>query len=611
MTKKILVLFFLIAAFISACDPPGFHPTDKGNLPETATPTKQVIDSDKMSPTGFYWPTKHNPEVMMPYLASGCEGKEPLIYSAGTYHTGVDIKAAFGEEVVAIADGIIYDVSLGGWNKDGSEVNKGVLIKHKLIDGSEFVAIYGHVITEFVRGKTYPVKAGEKIGTIGDWGNQDHLHFTISTIVPAKDPYGIMPCPKNDEDFDPNGTEDPIVWLDTKYPGPYSRGPIISAPGGNGTDDGPTIITTIISATKISEPDGMVMMYVPEGEFLMGDNSHTGYSYPQHKVYLDTFWIDKTEVTEGMYAKCLEAGGCDYFDFTNKDLQGNNPIEASWKYANAYCAWVGKRLPTEAEWEKAARGTDGRKYPWGDQEPDETLANFLDGYENGHPVDVNLYPEGASPYGVLNMAGNVEEWVVDWWGDDYYKNSPYQNPTGPSSGDGYSHVIRGGSFRAGRSEYLLTYARDLGAEGSTRAGFRCVLSKSVIPTTDLATLAFGYNLEYLLTYDKNSWKIMNLPNGFEIIKLINASDCSMQQNLGRGAPEWWQRKVTQEAIGPYDFRVETWTDTNTNQIVFVTYNIDDKNISISIEPGSEPSACLEAAREVINYSVLNDFGLVE
>lgn len=133
-------------------------------------------------------------------------------------------------------------------------------------------------------------------------------------------------------------------------------------------------------------------------------------------------------------------------------------------------------------------------------------------------------------------------------------------------------------------------------------------SDQVNPSEDLDTLAFGYNLELMLTFNKKIWESMDWTSGFKSIELINSSGCSMHQNLGMGAPEWWQRTITQETIGSYGFRVEQWTDTNTNQIVLVTYNIDDKNISFAIEPGAKPEDCLEAAKQVLRDSVNNDFG---
>ena len=201
----------------------------------------------------------------------------------------------------------------------------------------------------------------------------------------------------------------------------------------------------------------MALVYVPAGEFLMGsaDGDADAYSHekPQHRVTLDAYWIDKTEVTNGTYARCVQAGACRAPSQTSSSTRSSyygNPayenypvIYVSWNDAQRYCVWAGRRLPTEAEWEKAARGADGRKYPWGNAWD----AGKVNSSEAG-PKDataVGSYPAGASPYGALDMAGNVLEWVADWYHANYYAGSPARNPTGPASGA--YRVLRGGSLR--------------------------------------------------------------------------------------------------------------------------------------------------------------------
>lgn len=210
--------------------------------------------------------------------------------------------------------------------------------------------------------------------------------------------------------------------------------------------------------------DGKEMVLVPAGEFLMGSSdlelevflrTHPSWKLewldieqPQHRVTLDDFYIDKTEVTNAEYKRFVDATGHPPpRHWENGEIpagQENYPVVNVHlpDDAQAYAAWAGKRVPTEAEWEKAARGTDGRIYPWGnDWDPEK--ANVLGSKYNG-PAPVGSYPEGASPYGALDMAGNVWEWCSDWYAADYYVSSPLRNPQGPSEGD--FRVVRGGSW---------------------------------------------------------------------------------------------------------------------------------------------------------------------
>jgi formylglycine-generating enzyme required for sulfatase activity len=247
--------------------------------------------------------------------------------------------------------------------------------------------------------------------------------------------------------------------------------------------------------SMISETDGMTLLYVPAGEFIMGrdftkepQESKTERGRfivqnedPQHTVYLDAFWIDQTEVTQEMYAKCVEAGICRAPFCSIKDAE-NVPVTCiSRDDAARYCTWAERALPTEAQWEKAARGTDGRTYPWGEEPAtcdlavinDGTNSGFCDGENKVWPVGSK--PAGASPYGALDMAGNAWEWVADTFGADYYADSPYENPTGPETGT-YATVRGGGVF-----DYywydVRTTARVISRTSwrDSNLGFRCAL----------------------------------------------------------------------------------------------------------------------------------------
>ena len=175
------------------------------------------------------------------------------------------------------------------------------------------------------------------------------------------------------------------------------------------------------------------MVLIPAGEFVMGSPPGEGEDdeHPQKRIYLDAFYIAKYEVTTARYAKFLRATGSEkpnYWDKVNLNNHSNRPVVGvNWHDAKAYCGWAGKRLPTEAEWEKAARGTDGRRYPWGDSAPTSSLANYdryVSNWEgdlyDGRLQDIDSYETGKSPYGIYDMAGSVWEWVADWYDKDYY-----------------------------------------------------------------------------------------------------------------------------------------------------------------------------------------------
>lgn len=235
-----------------------------------------------------------------------------------------------------------------------------------------------------------------------------------------------------------------------------------------------------IGSTTIGN-DGMTLLYVPAGEFTMGSDYQSD-EQPIHQIYLDAYWIDQTEVTNEKYALCVNTGRCnepwDTELFLNSGYANHPVVYVSWEYAKTYCEWAGRRLPSEAEWEKAARGTDGNLYPWGNNAPASDLLNYNN--EIGETTEVGNYPEGASIYGALDMAGNVWEWVEDWYDADYYQTSPSSNPTGPDSGE--YRVLRGGSWHFDnvivRSTVRSTY-RSWGNPSNTNLdiGFRCALSQ--------------------------------------------------------------------------------------------------------------------------------------
>ena len=227
----------------------------------------------------------------------------------------------------------------------------------------------------------------------------------------------------------------------------------------------------------INPVDGAAYVYVPAGAFIMGSAQGSASEQPAHRVDLDAFWIMRTEVTNAQYGRCVDAGVCtaphsDQWQETRKASPSHPVTYVDWTQAAVYAKWVGGSLPTEAQWEKACRGDDQRTYPWGNQQPSAGLFNVQDSGVDG-TSSVGSYPSGASPYGVLDMAGNVWEWVADWYDDRYYAQSPAENPTGPENGS--YRLMRGGSSRNDadgvRCAYRLRYG-PISRNGY--AGFRVV-----------------------------------------------------------------------------------------------------------------------------------------
>jgi formylglycine-generating enzyme required for sulfatase activity len=244
---------------------------------------------------------------------------------------------------------------------------------------------------------------------------------------------------------------------------------------------------TLGIGSTMTGKNGMTLLYVPAGEFTMGSEDGSDDEKPVHTVSLEAFWIDQTEVTNAMFADFINEqgnqieGDVTWVDAGDSDvrihLEGDiwkadegyaeHPvIEVSWHGANAYCSWADRRLPTEAEWEKAARGTDERVYPWGN----DALSNSLLNYNNviGDTTEVGNYPAGASPYGALDMAGNVWEWVDDWY-DAYPGNTESNSYFGKTY-----RVLRGGSW--GDNVFNVRSANHLGLDPSNASygfGFRC------------------------------------------------------------------------------------------------------------------------------------------
>ena len=313
-------------------------------------------------------------------------------------------------------------------------------------------------------------------------------------ITPTFEVNTLVDQPPTETPSPPTPSEE-IISTDTPAPTPTETTP----PTPTNTEEP---VNQPISL-EVNPVDGAEFVLVPAGEFLMGsepgkDPYFWGAEGPEHTVYLDEYWIYRSEVTNGMYQACVEEQKCPRPQYLNSvdvaDYYGNPEyddypvIHVTFAHAQAYCNWVGGKLPSEAQWEKAARGSEGYMFPWGDDTPDADLVNlcdsscargserenhFSDGYPGTSPV--GSYPNGASPYGVLDMAGNVWEWTFDWFQPTYYSISPEENPLGPSSGT--TRTIRGGSWFNPTSGVRAAARTSLTPKKVLDTlGFRCVVS---------------------------------------------------------------------------------------------------------------------------------------
>jgi formylglycine-generating enzyme required for sulfatase activity len=304
------------------------------------------------------------------------------------------------------------------------------------------------------------------------------VNSPVSTITSLPVPTGITP---------PAPSPVPPTFIPTTFPTPVET-------------------ELPVGSTRISDADQMVQVYVPSGEFIMGSDAieakitlEGGRAYPEipvNTVYLDGYWIDKYEVTNGQYALCVEAGSCQapyspssethYYYYGYPEFSNYPVLWVNWYMARNYCEWAGRRLPTEAEWEKAARGTDGQEYPWGNEPLTGERANFCDincertianpvyndGYADVAPV--GSYPMGASPYGALDMSGNVWEWT-----GSLIMPYPYDPTDGRENLDANGErVWRGGPWSNGTwwMRSSVRY-RSIPTYWWVNLGFRCASSR--------------------------------------------------------------------------------------------------------------------------------------
>jgi formylglycine-generating enzyme required for sulfatase activity len=241
-----------------------------------------------------------------------------------------------------------------------------------------------------------------------------------------------------------------------------------------------------VQGTTMNWFDDNVLVYIEAGEFPMGvppepGNLSADNDNPLHTIYLDAYWIDRYPVTNSMYTLCVDAGVCEPphgevtpVTFADTSVQNHPVVGVDWQQAQTYCNWMDGRLPTEAEWERAARGNEGNKYPWGTHDPECTLLN-MEGCIGATSI-VTKYDLGVSAEGLFDMAGNSFNWVGDWYQSDYYLTSPPQNPQGPDQGQ--VRAVRGSSYKVGANQVSPAKRFHMEPESSRDdLGFRCVVAE--------------------------------------------------------------------------------------------------------------------------------------
>jgi len=250
------------------------------------------------------------------------------------------------------------------------------------------------------------------------------------------------------------------------------------------------IVLCLNKPTSAYEDANSEMAYFSEGEFVMGSPKTIGKKneYPEHKVYLNAFYLDRYEVTFSDFEKYLASNLkkhptiTGWIDRKARQNMLKKPIFGlQWKRCRNYCSWREKRMPTEAEWERAARGIENRIYPWGNEKPDKTRANFGNCcfIQRGNVLaEIGHFKNGVTPRGIFDLGGNVAEWVSDWYDKKYYEKSPYKNPLGPEKGK--YHVIRGGAWNS-LPMYLRSASRYGDSDAKDYYGIGCRCAKDAGP----------------------------------------------------------------------------------------------------------------------------------
>jgi formylglycine-generating enzyme required for sulfatase activity len=395
------------------------------------------------------------------------------------------------------------------------------------------------------------------------------------------------------------GQATPVTIVVTATPLPPTEAPATSAPTSAPTF-APIAVAGPQNGDKIKWVDGSTLIYIPSSEFIMGND---GFDAPVHNVTIDSYWIQQTKVTNRMYAQCVALGACTPPTeelggpvYSNPQFANHPVVGVTWDQAQAYCSWTQGTLPTEAQWEKAARGTSGNVYPWGADEVACDLLNF--GYCTGRTSEVDAFPQGASAFGVYDMAGNVFEWVGDWYGQSYYSEAPNVNPTGPASGD--YRVIRGSSFESDPDQ-IASAMRHYGARvyHSRDLGFRCVVAQpqpvppycqlaAYIPTGAIVSNGCELpdtNVAGQYCASGNSFATINLPQG-SVYQVSDKLKCEEAVVDG-------QRRLV--CVGPK-------AEETTNEITVCNPTCSNSPDLTGAAPTCDPGYVLDATTNSCNYA---------
>ncbi|CAG1016970.1 Formylglycine-generating enzyme [Anaerolineales bacterium] len=395
------------------------------------------------------------------------------------------------------------------------------------------------------------------------------------------------------------GTPTPVTIVVTATPLPPTEAPTAEPTS--------TLVPVPLSGpqngTKMTWIDGSTLVYIPSSEFIMGNGS---FDAPVRTVAVDAFWMYQTKVTNRMYAQCVAVGSCSAPTeelggpvYSNPQYVNHPVVGVSWDQAQAYCNWAQGQLPTEAQWEKAARGTQGSLYPWGSDDPACDLANL--GYCSGRTSEVDAFSGIASPYGLYDMAGNIFEWVGDWYGETYYASAPSANPTGPDSGQFRS--IRGSSFETDFYQAASAIRHYLNPSNHRRdTGFRCAVTtpQLVAPYCQLSAyiptgviVANGCELPATRVAGQycasgNSYATVHLPND-AIYDAVEELKC--EESVVDG-----QRLLT--CLGPR-------TKETTNELTVCNPTCSNSPSITGAVPTCDPGYTLDSATGLCNYSPIN------